>query len=137
MDLATLTGACVVALGSEIAGYWSPDDSLATQLNAAAQRAGEGLWRMPLQASYKEGLKSGIADMKNTGPRPGGSITAALFLQEFVNAEIPWAHIDIAGTVWSEKGRGQDPAGATGYGVRTLVEWCLAIAADGQEGLSQ
>tara|TARA_E500000178_G_scaffold321728_1_gene345856 strand:+ start:1474 stop:2976 length:1503 start_codon:yes stop_codon:yes gene_type:complete len=137
VDLATLTGACVVALGSEIAGYWSPDDTLAAQLNAAAQRAGEGLWRMPLQASYKEGLKSGIADMKNTGPRPGGSITAALFLQEFVNAEIPWAHMDIAGTVWSEKGRAQDPAGATGYGVRTLVEWCLAIAAEQKEGLSQ
>lgn len=75
--------------------------------------------------------------MKNTGPRPGGSITAALFLQEFVNAEIPWAHIDIAGPVWSEKGRGQDPAGATGYGVRTLVEWCLNVAAEAKEGLSQ
>ena len=137
VDLATLTGACVVALGNEIAGYWSPDDTLAGQLSAAAQRAGEGLWRMPLQASYKDGLKSGIADMKNTGPRPGGSITAALFLQEFVNNEIPWAHIDIAGTVWSEKGRGQDPSGATGYGVRTLVEWCLAIAAGEKEGLSQ
>ena len=70
----------------------------------------------------------------------GGSESAppaALFLQEFVNTEIPWAHIDIAGTAWSEKGRSQDPAGATGYGVRTLVEWCLAIAAEEKEGLSQ
>jgi leucyl aminopeptidase len=78
---------------------------------------------MPLQASYKEGLKSHIADLKNTGPRPGGSITAALFLQDFVPSELAWAHLDIAGTVWSDKGRGLDPAGATGFGVRTLVEW--------------
>ena len=78
---------------------------------------------MPLQTSYRDGLKSQYADLKNTGPRPGGSITAALFLKEFVNAEIPWAHLDIAGTVWSDKGRGMNPAGATGYGVRTLVNW--------------
>ena len=71
VDLATLTGACVIALGDEIAGYWSPDDGLAEQLKDAAHRAGEGLWRMPLQSSYKDGLKSGLADMKNTGPRPG------------------------------------------------------------------
>ena len=85
----------MIALGDEIAGYWSPDDGLAEQLKDAAHRAGEGLWRMPLQSSYKDGLKSGLADMKNTGPRPGGSITAALFLKEFVKPEIPWAHIDI------------------------------------------
>ena len=137
VDLATLTGACVIALGDEIAGYWSPDDGLAEQLKDAAHRAGEGLWRMPLQSSYKDGLKSGLADMKNTGPRPGGSITAALFLKEFVKPEIPWAHIDIAGPVWSDKGRSTDPSGATGYGVRTLVEWCQAVAADAKEGLSQ
>ena len=137
VDLATLTGACVIALGDEIAGYWSPDDGLAQQLNDAAHRAGEGLWRMPLQSSYKDGLKSGLADMKNTGPRPGGSITAALFLKEFVKPEIPWAHIDIAGPVWSDKGRSTDPSGATGFGVRTLVEWCQAVAADAKEGLSQ
>ena len=76
--------------------------------------------------SSRAGLKSGLADMKNTGPRPGGSITAALFLQDFVNKDIPWAHMDIAGTVWSDKGRGLDPAGATGFGVRTLVNWVLA-----------
>jgi leucyl aminopeptidase len=81
---------------------------------------------MPLRASYREGLKSGLADMKNTGPRPGGSITAALFLQDFVAKDIPWAHLDIAGTVWSDKGRGPDPAGATGFGVRTLVNWVRA-----------
>ena len=128
VDLATLTGACVIALGEEIAGLWSPDDQLATDLCNAAEQAGEGLWRMPLQSSYREGLKSLLADLKNTGPRPGGSITAALFLKEFVDAGLPWAHLDIAGTVWSDKGRGFDPAGATGYGVRTLVNWIVSNA---------
>ena len=94
-------------------------------LKDAADLAGEGIWRMPMHNSYKEGLKSMLADIKNTGPRPGGSITAALFLKEFVKENIPWAHIDIAGTVWTEKDRGIDPAGATGYGVRTLVNWII------------
>ena len=125
VDLATLTGACVVALGDEIAGLWTPDDQLSSDLETAASSAGEGLWRMPLHSSYRKGLKSLLADMKNTGPRPGGSITAALFLKEFVDAGIPWAHIDIAGTVWSDKGRGLNPSGATGYGVRTLVNWVV------------
>ncbi|MFM7453825.1 MAG: leucyl aminopeptidase, partial [Cyanobium sp.] len=123
VDLATLTGACVIALGEEISGLWSPSDALAQGLLDAGAQGGENLWRMPLRASYREGLKSGLADMKNTGPRPGGSITAALFLQDFVSADVAWAHMDIAGTVWSDKGRGLDPAGATGYGVRTLVNW--------------
>ena len=123
VDLATLTGACVIALGEEIAGLWSPSDALAQGLLEAGAQGGENLWRMPLRASYREGLKSGLADMKNTGPRPGGSITAALFLQDFVEPSVPWAHLDIAGTVWSDKGRGLDPAGATGFGVRTLVNW--------------
>jgi leucyl aminopeptidase len=126
VDLATLTGACVIALGEEIAGLWSPCDPLAQGLIEAGAQGGETLWRMPLRASYRAGLKSGLADMKNTGPRPGGSITAALFLQDFVAPEVAWAHLDIAGTVWSDKGRGLDPAGATGYGVRTLVHWVQA-----------
>jgi leucyl aminopeptidase len=126
VDLATLTGACVIALGEEIAGLWSPCDPLAQGLIEAGAQGGETLWRMPLRASYRAGLKSGLADMKNTGPRPGGSITAALFLQDFVAPEVAWAHLDIAGTVWSDKGRGLDPAGATGYGVRTLVNWVQA-----------
>jgi leucyl aminopeptidase len=83
---------------------------------------------MPLRKSYKAGLKSPVADLKNTGPRPGGSITAALFLQDFVSHGLPWAHLDIAGTVWSDKGRGADPAGATGFGVRTLVNWICSGA---------
>jgi leucyl aminopeptidase len=123
VDLATLTGACVIALGEEIAGLWSPSDALAAALLEAGRQGGELFWRMPLQASYKEGLKSPVADLKNTGPRPGGSITAALFLQEFLPEGLAWAHLDIAGTVWSDKGRGMDPAGATGFGVRTLVNW--------------
>jgi leucyl aminopeptidase len=128
VDLATLTGACVIALGEEIAGLWSNNDGLAGALTAASKEAGEALWRMPLQGSYKEGLKSPIADLKNTGPRAGGSITAALFLQDFIPEGRPWAHLDIAGTVWSDKGRGEDPAGATGFGVRTLVRWIEAGA---------
>jgi len=128
VDLATLTGACVIALGEEIAGLWSSSDGLAEALLDASRAGGESLWRMPLRASYKEGLKSQFADMKNTGPRPGGSITAALFLQDFVPRDLPWAHLDIAGTVWSDKGRSADPAGATGFGVRTLVRWVMAEA---------
>jgi leucyl aminopeptidase len=128
VDLATLTGACVIALGEEMAGLWSSSDGLAGALLEAGQAGGEDLWRMPLRSSYKQGLKSPVADMKNTGPRPGGSITAALFLQDFVTKGLPWAHLDIAGTVWSDKGRGADPAGATGFGVRTLVNWVAAGA---------
>jgi leucyl aminopeptidase len=100
---------------------------LATQLEQAAEAAGEKIWRMPMEEKYFEGLKSGIADMKNTGPRPGGSITAALFLKQFVK-ETPWAHIDVAGPVWTEKENGYKGPGATGYGVRTLVNWVLSAS---------
>lgn len=122
VDLATLTGACVIALGDDIAGLWSPDDTLASQLLQAAESTGEKLWQMPMEEKYFEGLKSPVADMKNTGPRPGGSITAALFLKQFVK-ETAWAHLDIAGPVWADKENGYNSAGATGYGVRTLVQW--------------
>ncbi len=128
VDLATLTGACVIALGDEIAGLWTDNDLLSEQLTKAAGKAGEGIWRMPMQDSYKSGIKSSIADLQNTGPRPGGSITAALFLKEFVNSSIPWAHIDIAGTCWTEKDRDINPKGATGYGVRTLVNWIKELS---------
>tara|TARA_Y100001978_G_scaffold197667_1_gene208868 strand:+ start:730 stop:2208 length:1479 start_codon:yes stop_codon:yes gene_type:complete len=123
IDLATLTGACLIALGNDVAGLWSNNEELAEELLNAASNRGEGLWQMPLQHSYKEGLKSHIADMKNTGPRAGGSITAALFLEEFIANPIKWAHIDIAGTCWTDKNKGINPSGATGYGVRTLVKW--------------
>ena len=127
IDLATLTGACVIALGDEIAGLWTEDDELANQLQEAGRCSGEGIWRMPMQNSYKAGLKSKIADLQNTGPRAGGSITAALFLKEFVDKNIKWAHIDIAGTCWTEKNRGLNPVGATGYGVRLLIQWLLNL----------
>ncbi|KHG42686.1 MAG: leucyl aminopeptidase [Aphanizomenon flos-aquae KM1D3_PB] len=125
VDLATLTGACVVALGEDIAGLFTPDDTVASQLKTAADNAGEKIWRMPMEDKYFDGLKSGIADMKNTGPRYGGSITAALFLKQFVK-DTPWAHLDIAGPVWADKEHGYNGAGATGFGVRTLVSWVLS-----------
>lgn len=125
VDLATLTGACVVALGDDIAGLWSPDDGLAAGLAAAAESASEKIWRMPLEEKYFDGLKAMHADMKNTGPRPGGAITAALFLKQFVK-DTPWAHLDVAGPVWNEKENGYNNPGATGYGVRTLVNWVLS-----------
>jgi leucyl aminopeptidase len=125
VDLATLTGACVVALGNDIAGLWSPQDALATELLQAAEAAGEKLWRMPMEESYFESMKSPLADMKNTGARAGGAISAALFLKQYVK-ETAWAHLDIAGPVWVEKESGYNSAGATGYGVRTLVNWVMA-----------
>jgi leucyl aminopeptidase len=124
VDLATLTGACVVALGEDIAGLFTPDDGVASQLEKAAESAGEKIWRLPIEEKYIEGLKSGIADLKNTGPRAGGSITAAIFLKQFVK-ETPWAHLDIAGPVWTDKENGYNGSGATGFGVRTLVNWVL------------
>ncbi|MBD2579763.1 leucyl aminopeptidase [Oscillatoria sp. FACHB-1406] len=125
VDLATLTGACVIALGNDIAGMWSTDESLAGEFLAAAKRSGEKFWQMPLEESYFDGLKSPIADMKNTGPRPGGSITATLFLKEFVE-KTPWIHLDIAGPVWADKASGTSNEGATGFPVRTLVNWAIA-----------
>ncbi|MEM9538708.1 MAG: leucyl aminopeptidase [Cyanobacteria bacterium P01_E01_bin.42] len=124
VDLATLTGACIVALGENIGGLWSTDDDLAGQLKAAADSAGEKFWQMPLEEKYFDGLKSPIADMKNTGPRSGGSITAALFLKQFVEST-PWVHLDIAGPVWADKEGGVNNVGGTGYPVRTLVNWVL------------
>lgn len=125
VDLATLTGACIVALGDNIAGLWSPDEALATGLKQAAEMAGEKFWQMPLEEKYFDGLKSIVADMKNTGPRFGGAITAALFLKQFIK-DTPWAHLDIAGTVWNERENGYNSPGATGFGVRTLVQWVLS-----------
>ncbi|MBD0335765.1 MAG: leucyl aminopeptidase [Cyanobacteria bacterium Co-bin13] len=125
IDLATLTGACIIALGDDIAGLFTPDDGLAQEISQAAEVSGEKLWRLPMEEKYFEGLKSLVADMKNTGPRPGGSITASLFLKQFVNGT-PWAHLDVAGPVWIEKEGPYHSPGATGYGVRTLVQWVLA-----------
>ncbi len=119
IDLATLTGAIIIALGHEHAGLFSNDDALAQSIIAAGKAVGEQAWRMPLGEAYDKQIKSDIADMKNVGGRPGGSITAAQFIQRFVNGK-PWAHLDIAGTAWSSKDQPTIPKGATAYGVRML-----------------
>ncbi len=119
IDLATLTGAIRISLGLEIAGLFSNSDELAARLVAAGKAEGEDLWRMPLNDRFDKMIDSPIADMKNIGGQFGGSITAAAFLQRFVN-KVPWAHLDIAGTAWAEEPRGVTPKGASGYGVRLL-----------------
>jgi leucyl aminopeptidase len=124
VDLATLTGACIVALGDDVAGLWSDQDAIAQELTQAAQQAGEKVWRLPMEEKYFDGLKSVVADMKNTGPRAGGAITAALFLKQFVTTT-PCAHLDVAGPVWTEKEDGYNNPGGTGFAVRTLVNWVL------------
>jgi len=120
VDLATLTGAIIIALGHDLAGCYSNNEDLAANLIAASNSEGEPLWRMPLPAQYDKNIDSMIADMKNTGGRPGGSITAAMFIQRFVNGG-PWAHLDIAGAAWKKPSSiPTSPEGATGYGVRLL-----------------
>jgi leucyl aminopeptidase len=120
VDLATLTGAIIIALGNDLAGCYSNNEDLAGNLIAASNTEGEPLWRMPLPAQYDKNIDSMIADMKNTGGRPGGSITAAMFIQRFVNG-VPWAHLDIASTAWKKPSSiPTSPEGATGYGVRLL-----------------
>ncbi len=120
IDLATLTGAIVVALGSENAGVFSNNDALAKAFLAAAEAEGEGAWRMPLGDGYDRLLKSRLADMKNVGGREGGAITAAQFLQRFVKPETPWIHLDIAGVTLLKGDSDLAPKGATGWGVRAL-----------------
>ncbi len=119
VDLATLTGAIIIGLGHEYAGLFSNDDALCQRLTAAGQETGERVWRMPLDEAYDKQIRSDIADMKNVGGRPGGSITAAQFIQRFVNGK-PWAHLDIAGMAWSGKDSAIAPKGATAFGVRLL-----------------
>ena len=122
VDLATLTGACLVALGQKIAGLMGNDDDFIAQVSAAAQAAGERVWHLPLPADYRAGLDSEIADLRNisTG-RFGGTLTAGLFLKEFVESGIPWVHLDIAGPAFISDTDGENSSGATGFGVRTLL----------------
>lgn len=120
VDLATLTGAMIISLGHEYGGMFANDDTLAAQLDAAGKATGDKLWRMPLGSAYDKLIDSPIADIKNIGPREAGSITAAQFLQRFVKNGTPWAHLDIAGMVWSNKPGHSWDKGATGYGVRLL-----------------
>jgi leucyl aminopeptidase len=123
VDMATLTGACVVALGPEISGVFTRDEKLQKSLLDAGARQGEKLWPLPLDDDYWDLIKSDVADMKNSGGRWGGAITAALFLKEFVDEGIPWAHIDIAGPALVESDKPYRPAGGTGVMVRTLLRW--------------
>ena len=119
VDLATLTGAIIAALSEHYAGLFSNNDDLSAKLTAAGQATGERLWRLPMGDEYDRDIKSPIADMKNIGGPRAGAITAAQFLQRFVK-DVPWAHLDIAGVVWSEKPTTFAPGGGTGYGVRLL-----------------
>ncbi|WP_313439847.1 leucyl aminopeptidase [Novosphingobium sp.] len=120
IDLATLTGAIILSLAHEYAGLFSNNDDLAAQLAAAGDASGDRLWRMPMGPNYDKMIDSPIADIKNVGPRFGGSITAAQFLLRFIENDTPWAHLDIAGTVWTDKPGATWDKGASGFGVRLL-----------------
>jgi leucyl aminopeptidase len=122
VDVATLTGAVLISLGHHHTGLFSNNDQLSAGLLAAGERCGEPLWRLPLGAEYTKHLKSEIADLKNVGPREGGAVTAAAFLQEFVG-DTPWAHLDIAGTAWNFTEKSYIPKGPSGIAVRTLFDF--------------
>jgi leucyl aminopeptidase len=124
VDVATLTGACVIALGEHLTGLMTADDGLAEALLEAGRRTGDGAWRMPLEAEYHEQLKSNFADFANVGGREGGAITAACFLAKFTEG-LRWAHLDIAGTAW----KSGNNKGGTGRPVPLLVEFLRAEAA--------
>ena len=117
VELSTLTGACMISLGQQIAGVWTSNDDLASELEGVSKVTGDKVWRMPMAKEYAEQLESKIADISNIGGKYGGAITAALFLENFVDAKKPFAHVDIAGPVWSDK------IGATGFGAKLVTEW--------------
>lgn len=124
IDLATLTGACIIALGTNVAAVMGTNKKFIDELHQVSDRTGEKIWELPLYEEFNEQIKSSIADIKNIGGRPGGAITAAAFLSNFTHG-IPWIHIDIAGTAWTQEGtfeRSYNPKGATGFGIRTLVK---------------
>ena len=133
IDLATLTGACIVALGDHVIGMLGTDESLKAGIRAAADATGERVWELPLWEDYDEQIKSDIADFKNSGGRVGGAITAAAFLRKFVD-DVPWVHLDIAGPSWMSKDRPYIPKGASGVGVRLLVRFLRDAAARRGEG---
>ena len=123
IDLATLTGACMVALGEEITGLFTNNAKLGNELKRSSEQAGEKLWELPLEKSYRDSIKSDLADLRNISKtRYGGAITAALFLEEFVD-DVPWAHLDIAGPAFAEQETPLSPKGGTGFGVRTLLNF--------------
>lgn len=128
VDAATLTGACMVALGNKYAGVMGNNDALIGQIKEAAETAGELLWHLPLPDEYNSLLDSKVADIKNIGGSYAGALTAGLFLQNFVEDDIPWAHLDIAGPAFADSAGADHPAGATGYGVRTLLALAESFA---------
>jgi leucyl aminopeptidase len=130
IDAATLTGACMVALGHVNAGIFANDEEMYARFQQAEQRAGEKMWRLPLDPEYQELISSGIADIKNTGGRYGGAITAAMFLKEFVG-DTPWIHLDIAGTAWVEDNKAWIAQGPSGIAVRSLIEFVADYATNG------
>jgi leucyl aminopeptidase len=130
VDLATLTGACVVALGRSTSGLFGTPEPWVELVRRTAERAGDRCWPMPVFEDYREQIKSEIADMTNTGGRPAGAITAALFLKEFTGG-LPWAHLDIAGTAWADEARPYQPKGPNGVGVRTITELAFTYGQDG------
>jgi len=130
VDAATLTGACVVALGMINAGVFANDDAMYERFRRALERAGEKMWRLPLDPEYQEMIKSGIADIVNSGGRWGGAVTAAMFLKEFVD-ETPWIHLDIAGVAWMEENKSWIAKGPSGIAVRSLVEFARDLAENG------
>lgn len=133
VDVATLTGACMVALGPKTAGLFSSKDALADALREAAGDAGEDFWRMPLTPGLRDQLKSDVADMRNTGERLGGAITAALFLRDFVG-DVPWAHLDIAGPAWANDEGPHHRRGGTGFACATLTRWLMRLASQESGG---
>ena len=127
VDLATLTGAILISLGHEWAGLFSNNDELASALLKAGSESGDKLWRMPLAESFDRLIDSPIADMKNVGPREGGSITAAQFIQRFIENGVKWAHVDMAGKAWADKPSSTYEKGATGFGVRLLDQYVADV----------
>ena len=127
VDLATLTGAILISLGHEWAGLFSNNDELAGSCTKAGNECGDKLWRMPMAESFDRLIDSPIADMKNVGPREGGSITAAQFIQRFIENGVKWAHVDMAGKAWSDKAGATYEKGATGFGVRLLDQYVADV----------
>jgi len=129
VDLATLTGAIIVALGHEFAGAFTNDDELGQQMMAAGKTSGDAVWQMPMTETWDKDMDSDIADMRNIHARgDAGSACAAAFLQRFVEKDMKWLHLDIAGVAWTAKERPTGPKGATGYGVRLLDQFVRDIA---------
>ena len=133
VDAATLTGACVVALGMINAGIFANDEDTYQRFARALERAGEKMWRLPVDDEYREMIKSGIADIVNSGGRWGGAVTAAMFLKEFV-ADTPWIHLDIAGVAWMEENKPWIAKGPSGIAVRSLVEFVRDWAESSRKG---